>query len=252
MPSPRDIRRRIKSVSSTAQITKAMQMVAASKMRKAQQGALTARPFAQMLYRIQRRATTHAADFTHPLLEVREVRKRAVILVGTDKGLCGALNSNLFREAAQFDPPVHGFHHGRAQSRPIRRPHPAAAGRRVHLRGHAAFPRGQSDCRLCPGPVFEGRSGPGRGCRDAVHQHADPAGRFVWSFCRWAKSRHEAQSIRGAESEEELAADTTEFLFEPRPGGGSRLICFGITSTFTFTRSCWRPKPANTAPAWWP
>jgi len=104
MPSARDIRRRIKSVTSTAQITRAMQMVAASKMGKAQEAALTTRPFAQLLYRIQRHATTHAGDFTHPLLEVRPVRKRAVILFGTDKGLCGALNNNLFRLAAQFDP----------------------------------------------------------------------------------------------------------------------------------------------------
>jgi len=104
MPSLHDIRRRIKSVGNTSQITKAMQMVAASKMRKAQDAALTTRPFAQLLYRIQRHATTHARDFTHPLLEVRQVRKRAVILVGTDKGLCGALNSNLFRLVGQFDP----------------------------------------------------------------------------------------------------------------------------------------------------
>jgi len=103
MASPRDIRRRIRSITSTAQITRAMQMVAASKMGKAQEAALTTRPFAQLLYRIQRHATTHAGDFTHPLLEVRPVRKRAVILFGTDKGLCGALNSNLFRLAAQFD-----------------------------------------------------------------------------------------------------------------------------------------------------
>jgi F-type H+-transporting ATPase subunit gamma len=85
MPSARDIRRRIKSVTSTAQITRAMQMVAASKMARAQEAALTTRPFAQLLYRIQRHATTHAGDFTHPLLEVRPVRKRAVILFGTDK-----------------------------------------------------------------------------------------------------------------------------------------------------------------------
>src|SRR5512143_1512915 len=97
MASPRELRRRIKSIPSTAQITRAMQMVAASKMRKAQEVTLTSRPLAQLLYRIQRRATTHAGDFTHPLLEVREVRKRAVILVGTDKGLCGSLNTNLFR-----------------------------------------------------------------------------------------------------------------------------------------------------------
>src|SRR4051794_213126 len=72
MASTRDIRRRIKSVRSTAQITKAMQMVAASKMRKAQQAALNGRPFARLLYRFQRRATTQAVDFTHPLLTVRD------------------------------------------------------------------------------------------------------------------------------------------------------------------------------------
>ena len=104
MASPRELRPRIASIASTAQITRAMQMVAAAKMRKAQQATLMTRPFSQLLYRIQRRAVTHARDFTHPLLEVRNVRKRAVILVGTDKGLCGALNTNLFRVAAQFDP----------------------------------------------------------------------------------------------------------------------------------------------------
>src|SRR6516165_12668127 len=104
MHSLHDLRRRIRSISNTAQITKAMQMVAASKMRKAQDAALAGRPFARLLYRIQRKATTQAVDFTHDLLEVREVRKRAVILVAGDKGLCGALNSNLFRLAAQFDP----------------------------------------------------------------------------------------------------------------------------------------------------
>src|SRR5581483_4762634 len=103
MNSPRDLRRRIRSISSTAQITKAMQMVAASKMHKAQQGAIAGQPFARLVYRIQREATTRMGDFTHPLLEVREVRKRAIILIGADKGLCGALNNNVFRLAAGFD-----------------------------------------------------------------------------------------------------------------------------------------------------
>jgi F-type H+-transporting ATPase subunit gamma len=58
----------------------------------------------QLIYRFQREATTQMRDFKHPLLDVRDVRKRAVILVAADKGLCGALNSNLFRMAAQFDP----------------------------------------------------------------------------------------------------------------------------------------------------
>lgn len=104
MHSPRELRRRIHSVGSTAQITKAMEMVAASKMRKAQERARAGRPFVYLLYRIQREATTRMGDFTHPLLEQREIKKRAVILIGADRGLCGALNSNLFRLAAAFDP----------------------------------------------------------------------------------------------------------------------------------------------------
>jgi len=104
MHSPRELRRRIHSIGNTEQITRAMQMVAASKLRKAQQRALAGRSFVQLLYRIQREATTHLGDFTHPLLEKREVRKRAVILIAADRGLCGALNSNLFRLAEQFDP----------------------------------------------------------------------------------------------------------------------------------------------------
>jgi F-type H+-transporting ATPase subunit gamma len=103
MQSPRDIRRRIRSIRSTAQITRAMQMVAASKMRKSQEAALAGRPFVQLLYRFQREVT-RAPQFAHPLLEVREVRRRGVILVGADKGLCGALNSNVLRVAAQYDP----------------------------------------------------------------------------------------------------------------------------------------------------
>jgi F-type H+-transporting ATPase subunit gamma len=104
MNSPRDLRRRIKSIGGTAQITKAMQMVAAAKMRKAQQAALEAQGFAALLYRIQRGAILHAPGFTHPLLEVRDVRRRAIVLVAADKGLCGALNTNVFRLASQFDP----------------------------------------------------------------------------------------------------------------------------------------------------
>jgi F-type H+-transporting ATPase subunit gamma len=103
MASARDIRRRIKSIGNTSQITRAMQMVAASKMRKAQQAAIEVRPFVQYLYRFQRTATTRHVDFAHPLTEVRDLRRRAVILVASDKGLCGALNSNLFRIASRYD-----------------------------------------------------------------------------------------------------------------------------------------------------
>src|SRR6185436_2764365 len=103
MPSTRDIRRRIKSVKNTSQITKAMQMVAASKMRRAQQAALAGRPYADLMNSALAEVTYNAGDFTHPLMEKREVKKLLVVAVATDKGLCGALNGNLMREAAKFD-----------------------------------------------------------------------------------------------------------------------------------------------------
>src|SRR5436190_1519567 len=103
MPSTRDIRRRIKSIKNTAQITKAMQMVASSKMRKAQQAAVAGRPYADLMNRVLAKVTKDEKDFTHPLLEDREIRKRCVIVVSTDKGLCGSLNSNLLREAAKYE-----------------------------------------------------------------------------------------------------------------------------------------------------
>ena len=103
MPSTRDIRRRIKSVKNTAQITKAMQMVAAAKMRKAQQAALVGRPYAQLLNEIMAEAAANMSGFDHPLMQPRPVAQRLVILVGTDRGLCGGLNSNLFREASKLD-----------------------------------------------------------------------------------------------------------------------------------------------------
>src|SRR5258705_13318520 len=109
MASIRDIRRRIRSVSGTAQITKAMQMVAASKMRKAQQAALNGRPFAALLYRLQRKATTQAVDFSPPLLEGREVRKRAVILIGGGKGLGRGLKRQDLRFGSPLRPPRNVF-----------------------------------------------------------------------------------------------------------------------------------------------
>jgi F-type H+-transporting ATPase subunit gamma len=103
MPSTRDIRRRIKSVKNTAQITKAMEKVAQAKMRKAQLAALAGRPYAQLMNEVLAAVTAGAGDFSHPLMERRDVKRRAVIVISTDKGLCGALNTNLLREAARFD-----------------------------------------------------------------------------------------------------------------------------------------------------
>jgi F-type H+-transporting ATPase subunit gamma len=103
MPSTRDIRRRIRSVKNTAQITKAMQMVAAAKMRRAQQAALAGRPYAALMNEVLAQAAARTVVFRHPLMEARQVRKLAVILVSSDRGLCGALNGNLFREVVKLN-----------------------------------------------------------------------------------------------------------------------------------------------------
>jgi F-type H+-transporting ATPase subunit gamma len=103
MANTQDIRRRIKSIRNTAQITKAMQMVAASKMRKAQQHALGGRPYARLMNRVLVSLQQRTDPKLHPLLQVREVKKELVLVLSTDKGLAGALNTNLFREAGNFD-----------------------------------------------------------------------------------------------------------------------------------------------------
>lgn len=104
MANTQDIRRRIKSIRNTAQITKAMQMVAASKMRKAQQQALAGRPYAGLMNKVLVSLQQRTDPKLHPLLQIRPIKKELVVIISTDKGLAGALNTNLLREAARFEP----------------------------------------------------------------------------------------------------------------------------------------------------
>jgi F-type H+-transporting ATPase subunit gamma len=97
MPSLRDLRRRIKSVQNTRKITKAMELVAAARMRRAQERVLAARPYSDEIRNVMADLMQRTPEYQHPYLQVREVRKRAVILVTTDRGLVGALNSNSIR-----------------------------------------------------------------------------------------------------------------------------------------------------------
>ena len=103
MANTRDIRRRIKSVKNTAQITRAMQLVAASKMKRAQEMALQGRPYATLLAEILGALADRVTDFRHPFLEKRTSRRRGILVIATDKGLCGPLNSNLFRLVGEIE-----------------------------------------------------------------------------------------------------------------------------------------------------
>ncbi|WP_223639296.1 ATP synthase F1 subunit gamma [Corallococcus sp. EGB] len=104
MASLRDIRKRIRSVKNTRQITKAMKMVSAAKLRKAQDAILAARPYAQTLEQIISELAARSADqeLAHPLLATRPVRRVELVLLTSDRGLAGGFNSNVIRRANRF------------------------------------------------------------------------------------------------------------------------------------------------------
>jgi F-type H+-transporting ATPase subunit gamma len=101
MASLRDIRRRIRSVQNTRKITKAMELVAAAKMRRAQERVTAARPYADEITSVMAELMRRSPEYRHPYLDVREVRRRVIILVTADRGLAGALNSNNTRLAVR-------------------------------------------------------------------------------------------------------------------------------------------------------
>jgi len=191
-----------------------MQMVAASKMRKAQEAAVASRPFIYLLYRFQREATTRMGDFTHPLMEVREVRKRAVILVGADKGLCGALNSNLFRLASQFDPQSTLF---------------IAAGKKAAQFVAATRRQLVAEFAYSDTPRFHESRAIAAFARDLflkkeVDEVRVVATRFINTLTQEPVSLEflpvgeiKGMKIPGAEPEDKLMADAKESLFEPGP-----------------------------------
>lgn len=104
MVSPRILRRRIRSVQSTAKITRAMEMIATAKMKKAQDAAIAGRPYSDKLTQViaDLAAQAAAGGATHPLLQVRKINKIAILFISTDRGLCGGLNTNLNRLAGNF------------------------------------------------------------------------------------------------------------------------------------------------------
>ena len=103
MPNLLDIRRRIKSVKNTQQITKAMKMVSAAKLRRAQERVVTARPFANKMSEVLGELAKRTdEDFHHPLLDQRGDQRYLLVLITADKGLCGAFNTNLTKAAQAF------------------------------------------------------------------------------------------------------------------------------------------------------
>ena len=214
MHSTRDIRSRIRSVGNTERITRAMQMVAASKMRKAQEAAVAGRPVVRLLYRMQCDVTMRMDDLDHPLLERREIRRRAVILVGPDRGLCGPLNSNLFRLALQFDPASTLF---------------IAAGRKAAQFVSATGRSLAAEFVYSDTPRFEEARAVAAFARDLflkkeVDEVRVVSTRFVNTLTQQPVSleflpvgKIKALEIAGVEPEEQLIGNPSECSFEPDP-----------------------------------
>ena len=123
MASTRDIRRRIKSVKNTRQITKAMELVAASKMKKAQAAALAGRPYAELMANMLGAIADRVEEAHHPFLAKREIRTRGIILITSDKGLCGPLNSNVLKVVTDIKTPAKYAVIGRKGTQFIARTH---------------------------------------------------------------------------------------------------------------------------------
>jgi F-type H+-transporting ATPase subunit gamma len=135
MASTRDIRRRIKSVKNTRQITKAMELVAASKMKKAQQVALGGLPYANLLADMLSALSAGIEESSHPFLVRRDVRTRGILLITTDKGLCGPLNANLFKLVNEIRTPAKFYSIGRKGTQYLARTkRPMVADFQVHDR----------------------------------------------------------------------------------------------------------------------
>src|SRR5438477_11002990 len=104
MPSLLDIRRRIRSVKNTQQLTKAMKTVSAAKLRRAQERVFSARPYAEQLKRVLGNLTSRVENISHPLLVVRPEKRILLVIVTADRGLCAAFNSNILLTATGFLP----------------------------------------------------------------------------------------------------------------------------------------------------
>ena len=219
MPSTRDIRRRIVSVKKTAQITSAMEKVAQAKMARAQQAAMAGRPYAQLMNRVLAEVVTHAGDFDHPFMKARGGEQRALILVTTDKGMCGPVNSNLLRKVSDefVTDNTRMIAAGKKGAQ-----HATRVGWNLAAEfsysDTPTFAEARAIARLAAG-LFE----------DAEVDHVDIA---FTNFVNTLTQKPEVQTLlpitqitgvqAGVEGEEmiaELPGGTAEFLFEPSAGG---------------------------------
>jgi F-type H+-transporting ATPase subunit gamma len=206
----RDIRRRIRSIRSTAQITKTMEMVSAAKLRRAQSALESARPYATQLRQVLGNLAQASGDVLHPAFVRREVRHRVVVLVTSDRGLCGAFNANLIRTAElqmrASSAPAALLCIGKKGHDYFRRRNAPMLGSRTDLGGAADWKYAEEASRLLTARYVAGEI-------DAVD--------FVYTHYKSALTRHivvEPYLPLGRDAAPDAAAATRDYIFEPSPG----------------------------------
>ncbi len=208
MPSLRDVRRRIGSMRNTQKITKAMQVVAATKLRRAQATVKASRPYAEKMVEVLETTAELATEYRHPYLERREGDRVLVVMVTADRGLCGALNANTIRAVMRY---VNEHHGGRARYVTIGR-----KGRDFLIRYRrdvVADVSGLSD-RPGVGPVLPG-------VRAALEEYDEGrADTVLLAFARWVSTLRQEPVVRTLlpiEIPNLRAGPNTDYIYEPGP-----------------------------------
>ena len=246
MATPREIRRRIRSVRNTSQITRAMEMVAASKMRRAQQQVVATRPYADriraMIGDLASAGLEEGSQF--PLLEQRPIRRSEVILITSDKGLAGALNTNVIRATLRF------MTHERPEG--VSNVDLVAVGRkgrdfytRFGKTLTADFPQtGEQPSFDSIRPIVQ------IAISDFVSGKVDAVYVAYTRFINTLRQAPEIQQVLPIQAPAG-SGEITDYIFEPSPGSGAGSTACRDSSRFRSIRHCWNPSRVSTAHAWW-
>lgn len=212
MASMRDIRQRIRVVRNIQKITSAMQMVAAARLKRAQNRVGAARPYADKMSEVMRRLAGAASGVEHPLLEVREPRRMAVVVVTADRGLCGSYSTNIIRKAVELLREHEDLGH---QVLPVGRKGPAAFRRRGFTLG-ATFPLPTRDVVLTDALAITGE------VRRLFESGEIDVAYLVYtrflSALRLQPTVQQLLPLQPPEAEKDaLAQGGDEYIFEPEP-----------------------------------
>lgn len=238
MPSLRDVRRRIRSFQNTQKITKAMQVVAATRLRRAQAAVQAARPYAEKMTEVLATTAERATEYRHPYLERRGGDRVLVVMVTADRGLCGALNANTLRAVTRY---VNEHHRGQARYVTIGR-----RGRDFLARYRREIVAEVSGLRDRPGiaailPVI----------RAALDEYDEGrADTVLLAYERWVSTLRQEPELRTLLPIELPEASpgrptTTSTSRAPRP---CWTRCSRATSRRRCTRRSWRTRPASIRP----